>query len=500
MNKSKVIQLISTSFLILIILIGVSYAYFRAIISNGESKSTIIVNSGLMNIEYNDNSGGVIYGINIAPGWSTTKSFTISGENTVETNDVNKDGNMYYKIGLVVDSNTFSFGALTYSLTATSTGQTNDKLADERQNRIIPQSGTTYIGYGYFGKNSDYVDHSYDLTIEYPSTDLDQSDDNGKTFTAHVIVKSDIDSTTEGTLATNIISNNLQLEHGDYSGNDYVRGGINDTAPQNNYIEFGNEGELWRIMGIYQTYNADTGETVESVKIIRNDSLGNYSWDTSLTSVNGGYGVNAWNDADLMKELNTDYLNASLSQNTNWFDGLNDSKKTAFSYTKTIKDKYQRYIMNTKWYLSGWAGTQIGADYAYYYERGGTGSGTTQCDGTQWCTDTVIRRTEIISQIGLPTPSDYGYASSGNCQNDLSDTTYCTSTYNWLTSGEQTWLMTQWVQNDMGLFVFSWKSTGALEAVFSGSPYAIRPVLYLTPDTKIISGTGTKTNPYKITK
>lgn len=500
MNKSKVIQLISTSFLILILLIGVSFAYFRALISNGESKSTIIVNSGLMNIKYTDNSGGVIYGINIAPGWSTVKSFTISGENTVETNEVNTDGNMYYKIGLVVDSNTFSYGALTYSLTATNDGESNDKLADQRQNRIIPQSGTTYIGYGYFGKNTDYVDHNYELTIEYPSTDLDQSDDNGKTFTAHIIVKSDIDSTTEGTLATTTIKNNISLVHNDYSGNDHVRGGTNDTAPQNNYIEFGNDGELWRIMGIYQAYDADTGKTVESVKIIRDESIGSYSWDTSLSSVNGGWGVNAWNDADLMKELNTDYLNATLTQNTTWFNGANDSKTSTFSYEKTIKDKYQRYIMNTKWYLSGYAAIQLGADYAYYYERYNSDSGLNQCDGTTWCNDTVVRRKEIISQIGIPTTSDYGYAASDNCQSDLSLTTYCTSTYNWLTNGENTWLITQWTQYDVGAFVFSWKANGTLEASLAGNQNSVRPVLYLTSDTKILSGTGTKTNPYKITK
>ena len=35
-----------------------------------------------------------------------------------------------------------------------------------------------------------------------------------------------------------------------------------------------------------------TGTKSDRVKLIRNDSIGNFAWDTSSSSINTGYGVN----------------------------------------------------------------------------------------------------------------------------------------------------------------------------------------------------------------
>ena len=42
----------------------------------------------------------------------------------------------------------------------------------------------------------------------------------------------------------------------------------------------------------------------QRIKIIRNESIGSYSWDSSESSVNTGQGVNEWSQADLMSILN----------------------------------------------------------------------------------------------------------------------------------------------------------------------------------------------------
>ncbi|MGN1342215.1 MAG: hypothetical protein ACI4VL_03185, partial [Bacilli bacterium] len=55
--------------------------------------------------------------------------------------------------------------------------------------------------------------------------------------------------------------------------------------------------ELWRIIGIVDG----------KVKLIRNESIGGYSWDTSASDINSGYGINEWSQADLMKLLNPGY-------------------------------------------------------------------------------------------------------------------------------------------------------------------------------------------------
>ena len=64
----------------------------------------------------------------------------------------------------------------------------------------------------------------------------------------------------------------------------------------NNYVRFNNE--LWRIIGFVNTPEG------QRVKIVRDESIGEYSWDTSEVLVNGGYGVNEWGTSKMMELLN----------------------------------------------------------------------------------------------------------------------------------------------------------------------------------------------------
>ena len=185
-DKYKIPIFISLNILVLISLFGMAYAYFKATINNTESASTISIESGELTINYQGNTADIVAS-GIVPGWSETKKFTLSGKNTTKTNEFHTDNNLYYKIILAIDNNTFSKGALTYSLAKDSTSSTNGKMADEASG-TINQSGNQIIGYGYFSETSTFVDHIYNLTISFPSTEYDQSADNGKSFAAHVTI------------------------------------------------------------------------------------------------------------------------------------------------------------------------------------------------------------------------------------------------------------------------------------------------------------------------
>ena len=186
-DKYKIPIFISLNILVLISLFGMAYAYFKATINNAESASTISVESGELTINYQGNTANIVAS-GIVPGWSETKKFTLSGKNTTKTNEFHTDNNLYYKIILAIDNNTFSESALTYSLAKDSTSSTNGKMADEASG-TINQSGNQIIGYGYFSETSTFVDHIYNLTISFPSTEYEQSADNGKSFACHVTVK-----------------------------------------------------------------------------------------------------------------------------------------------------------------------------------------------------------------------------------------------------------------------------------------------------------------------
>ena len=82
--------------------------------------------------------------------------------------------NNRYKVGIVIDVNTFSNGALTYTLTKDSSSSTNGKLANDTTG-TIDQSSTQYVGNGNFPSGTNNDKHIYNLTISFPDTNIDQS-------------------------------------------------------------------------------------------------------------------------------------------------------------------------------------------------------------------------------------------------------------------------------------------------------------------------------------
>ena len=185
--KNRYLIYIALLILTLSITLGVTYAYLAAKINNRESSSTIKVESGQLSITYENNSGNIILN-NIIPGDSVTKQFTLTGINNTKPNAITTNTDLKYKIGMVIDTNTFSEGALTYSLTKDSSSSSNGKLANDATG-TINSSGIQYIGKGYFVSGANNDKHIYNLTISFPDTNEDQSIDQGASFACHVTVK-----------------------------------------------------------------------------------------------------------------------------------------------------------------------------------------------------------------------------------------------------------------------------------------------------------------------
>ena len=190
-------------------------------------------------------------------------------------------------------------------------------------------------------------------------------------------------------------------------------------AEPKNYVEFGNTGELWRIVGIFNVKDS-TGKIERKIKLVRNEPLGSYSWDAKL---NGDkyWGINDWTEADLKNELNGDYLNTTLTANTtNWYNSYWDSSTNkpalrqtgVFNYTNVIKSNYQNMISESVWNIGGNSYTDS-APYTlnllsqYNKERG-------------TITYQNSRPTDWTGKVGLIYASDYGYASTNSeCRENL---------------------------------------------------------------------------------
>ena len=163
----------------------------------------------------------------------------------------------------------------------------------------------------------------------------------------------------------------------------------------NNYVSFNNE--LWRIIGVFGN----------NVKLIRSEKLGDLSWDSSEASVNGGWGVNEWSQADLKNYLNTMYYGGT---SVTCYNGQN--KKEVTCPTGTIDETSKSLIDYHTWntgapnYNTLYNDTTESFDTVEFYkaERGNeTGK---ICNGGDYCNDTVTRKTEWTGYIALPYVTD----------------------------------------------------------------------------------------------
>lgn len=166
---------------ILLISIGASYAYFTATISGSESSTTITVGSAVMNITYS--GGSAISASNVVPGYtSTSKSITVTGTNT-------NSAVLSYTLTLK-KSNSFSTGALKYTLTNTTTGGVVTPIATASNVSITTGSADMTIGTGSFAVGASGVQHTYTFVISFPDTGSAQNTEQGKSLTGYITTTS----------------------------------------------------------------------------------------------------------------------------------------------------------------------------------------------------------------------------------------------------------------------------------------------------------------------
>ena len=130
-RNKLIITLLLIGFVLLVV--GITYAYFTASIEGKETASTVVVTGGIMQIEYSENSSVIeLSGIYPKEDAWATKTITIKGTNTT-------DLQMKYDLGLNVINNTFG-NYLSYDLTL---------LEGDNGTPIENITGKAIVGTGY---------------------------------------------------------------------------------------------------------------------------------------------------------------------------------------------------------------------------------------------------------------------------------------------------------------------------------------------------------------
>ncbi len=249
-------------------------------------------------------------------------------------------------------------------------------------------------------------------------------------------------------------------------------------ANPNNYITFNNE--EWRIIGLFDT-SYSNGTTDQLIKIIKSTPIDNNN--------DGIYNIG---------RREADTFEWAPSKN-NW---ANSNVKTKLNelyynkldiYTETgIASEYRTLIEEVNWNLGGIASPST-AEQFYTSEKG---TSTPLGFPSAW-----------TGNVGLMYQSDYMYAVK---ENDCSRATL-SSAYNSAKCHEENWLFIlddytgvekyEWVINTYSSHDYlAWNITSSGNAHYNHVDHeqVARPVIYLSPDILIESGTGSQNDPYQI--
>ena len=495
-KKNRNIILLTISFVFLTILIlGMTYAYFD-LKTGGETESTMNIGGAEISASYAYSNSINITDVLPGNGIIASKDITLTYKNTSSDE---------YKVYLkaVIDYNTFTNeengGVLKYEIKSgddTIKIQTifpKIKYGKETLAEIpIPANSNGTLKYTinfYFLESNQLQNPDGQLILNaFLSVESDESSNYSINLLKKIDLMYQYESETNGIEKDDTSEENIR-----YVG-----------ASPYNYLKFNDE--TWRIIGIFNSITSidEQGkEKTESlVKIIRNESLGNYSWDSSESTINDGQGINEWSQANLMYELNCDgsgnakycndditdgYLSNLTSGSTFWYNNSENDKNASYDYSKNIKSNAIDKISNVRWNLGGNSTYYVSALNMYNAERG-TAHISNPPDG--------VERTNIWDgKIALMYPSDYGYASTNQiCRSDLS-LTNCKNE-NWLFNNEYQWTLTPYLIYASG--VKNIEQTGRISSYSADYDNGVRPTLFLKSDVVIAGGTGTERDPFII--
>ena len=278
-----------------------------------------------------------------------------------------------------------------------------------------------------------------------------------------------------------------------------------------NYISFNNE--LWRIIGVFETED-ENGNTDRRIKIVRNDSIGNYIWDTSDGSVNNGYGVNEWSQADIMKLLNPGYDSEAVGGSLYWnsqsgtcYNGGGNGTGNCDFTSNGLNSTSKQYIDSVKWYTGSFntPKSSLNPVDLYAIERSNNKGNDDVTGG-----DSIPRTTSWIGKVGLIYPSDYfsamgdglGYTRTECMNNNYSD---CSANNSWIAYGGNPMYTISPTNAGLTGSTSPYTAVGITGYDVSGmytmnvnNQFQIKPTVYLSTKVEIDSGTGTSDDPYRI--
>jgi len=469
-NKKQAIILSVVAIVALLSLIlGATFAYFRASGNSGSSTNVNVTTytSDLLTFEIGDDIAVYANQTSFASGKGNATGSTFAKAILTANNKTNTATKNYY-VYLNISENTFTYTQnestpeLLLTIKDTSgneitsiTGLTHKTVTDGKGASISGFDITTKGGVITLFDNREITANptkteEWNITVTFVNYNANQTGNAGKSFNAKLMIQQESQSN-QTLLADYVISqytgtqgdnalyyHNSTLTNG-AGDNSYRYAGASDSV--NNYICLGSDAttcpdaNLFRIIGVFG----------DQTKVIRAKSVGNQKWDTNNS--------NTWASSSLNTYLNGTYL-TSLG---------------------TLAEK----IATTTWKVGGGAYANISQSVpktAYQYEVGSSASTTT-----------------VDKKIGLMYVSDYGYAADQSGWTTKLSSYSSNTSKNWLYLGSYEWT----ISRDSGTtnYAFYVRGTGSVDVYSATISYAVRPSFNLESSVKYVSGSGSMSDP-----
>ena len=498
----------------LICVVGVSYAFFTAGMSS-ETSTTVRADAGTMKITYDGGNDINLAGIYPKDDVWATKTITVTGNNTT-------DAEMYYKLTLVVDSNTFKTDdPLQYELVSTNTS-TNGEIIPTISKTDLTENSIE-LGSGKFAKANN-AKHTYLLKIYYPRKATSQNANQGAAFSAHVEITS-TKAPTVSNLAKVILANNevkaplttpgaaistasealLASAEDDYGTSYYFRGAVT-----NNYVEFANK--CWRIVRVsgdgsvklilHNDNPTGAANPCDAANNSASAAFARYSGETYKSAFNEKTDDNAYLGFMYGAAGATDY--ASIHANTNkstiltnletWYN--NNISDYADKIADTVWCNDKTIVKDTTYNPSSYGGNATGLGFGINKTWYGAAQRLLSTSGSAGGTGPSLKcngdLSKINSKVGLITADELAFA--GYAYGLENSTTYL----------QENATDTYWCSLSPGLFNGSYAlvwyiigSSGDFAHVYVFYTSGVRPSISLKSTTNV-TGNGTSEDPYVV--
>lgn len=485
----KALLLIISIFIVVLITLGVSYAYMKTNVSGPavtglEAKSCAKISlidseSTVINLDntypMSDNRGRQTepYRFKVSSFCDDYVGFNLYflfPYNELQTN------NIKYLITDVDTGKDVAFGLIS--------DLDPDSIDEFTDNEIIElQQIITTADYDVFGVFNDFLPYKgekeYDLRLwvdeNVDSTTMNQSQEvmmilksfsREATFAEYVINTYDEDS--------NLYYHDENLENG--AGDNSYRYAGSDP---NNYVCFGSDAvtcpddNLYRIIGVFD----------EQIKLIKSDYA-----TSDLLGTDGEYAV-------VISAANDNYYKGSLTKISKyyWSNNLNNEWNQSelntinlnTNFLNNIGSNWTYFIDESSWNISDVSSASLAESNAY----------------TAYNSEMASIVGFVDAFVGLMYASDYYYAADPEYwvlpgHNTVTSNDYRAATdENWIYMGVDEYVLSINSDEDMTYHI---SKNGSMFIADLDSTLAVRPTFYLLQTTKYASGSGTSSEPYRI--